>query len=101
MAGLILVGMGMARLGTLIQVVPYPVTIGFTAGIGVVIATLQIKDFLGLNIGLIGGHYIGNIETLVNALPTLLFRGNAYRSSDLYDAPFMDKAQNKDPLRIL
>ncbi|MEK6656312.1 MAG: C4-dicarboxylic acid transporter DauA [Nitrospirota bacterium] len=71
MAGLILVGMGMARLGTLIQVVPYPVTIGFTAGIGVVIATLQIKDFLGLNIGLIGGHYIENIETLVNALPTL------------------------------
>lgn len=72
MAGFILVGMGMARLGTLIQVVPYPVTIGFTAGIGVVLATtLQIKDFLGLSIGLMGGHYIENIEALVNALPTL------------------------------
>ena len=47
MAGFILVGMGMARLGTLIQIVPYPVTIGFTAGIGVVLATLQIKGLSG------------------------------------------------------
>jgi len=40
MAGIILVLMGLARLGRLIEVVPYPVTVGFTAGIGVVIATL-------------------------------------------------------------
>jgi SulP family sulfate permease len=38
------------RLGSLIQFVPYPVTMGFTAGIGVVIATLQLRDFAGLQI---------------------------------------------------
>jgi SulP family sulfate permease len=47
MAGVILLVMGLARLGRLVQYVPYPVTSGFTAGIAVVIATLQLKDFLG------------------------------------------------------
>src|SRR5690606_1264887 len=49
MAGLILVFMGVARLGRLIQFIPYPVTTGFTSGIAVVIATLQLKDFFGLD----------------------------------------------------
>jgi SulP family sulfate permease len=48
MAGALLVLMGLARLGRFIQFVPYPVTTGFTAGIAVVIATGQVKDFLGL-----------------------------------------------------
>src|SRR5690606_36030397 len=48
MAGLILLGMGLLRLGKLIQFVPHPVTTGFTAGIGVVIAVLQLGDFLGI-----------------------------------------------------
>lgn len=48
MAGGLMFLMGLARLGRLIQFVPYPVTTGFTAGIGVVIATGQVKDFLGL-----------------------------------------------------
>jgi len=48
MAGLILLGMGVLRLGKLIQFVPHPVTTGFTAGIGVVIAVLQLGDFLGI-----------------------------------------------------
>jgi SulP family sulfate permease len=48
LAGLILVGMGLLRLGRLIQFVPYPVTTGFTAGIGLVIASLQLQGFLGL-----------------------------------------------------
>jgi SulP family sulfate permease len=50
MAGILLVIMGAARLGGLIQFVPYPVTTGFTAGIAVVIATLQLKDFFGLTV---------------------------------------------------
>src|SRR4051812_12565163 len=48
MAGMVLILMGVLRLGGLIQFVPYPVTTGFTAGIAVVIATLQLKDFFGL-----------------------------------------------------
>lgn len=48
LAGCILVLMGVMRLGSLIQYIPHPVTTGFTAGIAVVIATGQLKDFFGL-----------------------------------------------------
>jgi SulP family sulfate permease len=69
MAGVILVLMGVARLGGLIEIVPYPVVIGFTAGIGVVIATLQIKDFLGLSGISTSGSYFTKVQNIVTALP--------------------------------
>jgi SulP family sulfate permease len=50
MAGLLQLGMGLTRMGRLIEFVPHPVTTGFTAGIAVVIATLQLKDVFGLNL---------------------------------------------------
>ncbi len=71
MAGLILVLMGLGKLGKLIEIVPYPVTIGFTAGIGVVIGTFQIKDFLGLNIVSMDGNYFDKLALIFHALPTL------------------------------
>ncbi len=45
-AGLMQILMGVLKLGDLIELVPYPITVGFTSGIAVVIASLQIKDFL-------------------------------------------------------
>lgn len=74
MAGIILVLMGMLRLGSLIEVMPYPVTVGFTAGIGVVIATLQIKDLLGLDVASLDGHFPEKAATLIGAMPTLDWR---------------------------
>ena len=71
MAGLILCLMGTLRLGGLIQFVPYPVTTGFTAGIAVVIATLQLKDFLGLTTGPMPETYLERVEVLARALPTV------------------------------
>ena len=71
LAGIILVLMGLARFGRFIEIVPYPVIIGFTAGIGVVIATLQIKDFLGLDIAALDGHYHNKLLLILKALPTL------------------------------
>jgi sulfate permease, SulP family len=50
MAGLIMVLMGLARLGAVIKFIPYPMTVGFTSGIALLIATIQIKDFLGLKL---------------------------------------------------
>lgn len=70
MAGIILVLMGIIRLGGLIQFVPFPVTTGFTAGIAVVIATLQLKDFLGLTVERMPEHYLERVAALVRALPT-------------------------------
>ncbi|MGR5402035.1 SulP family inorganic anion transporter, partial [Vibrio harveyi] len=48
MAGIILVGMGAARLGTVIKFIPAPVIVGFTTGIGVIIWVGQWPDFFGL-----------------------------------------------------
>lgn len=70
MAGIILVMMGVGKLGRLIEIVPYPVIIGFTAGIGVVIATFQIKDFLGLNIETLDGHYLDKLLLILSSLQT-------------------------------
>lgn len=74
MAGVILVLMGVGKLGRLVEIVPYPVTVGFTAGIGVVIATFQIKDFLGLRIDRMDGHYVDKLALIVHALPTADWR---------------------------
>lgn len=71
MAGFILILMGAWRLGRLIEVVPYPVIVGFTAGIGVVIATFQIKDFLGLDIEDLHGHYLEKLSMIIHALPSV------------------------------
>jgi len=68
-AGIILVVMGLARLGTLVQVVPYPVIVGFTSGIAVVIATLQVKDLLGLGALPAAENYVDNLRVLAQALP--------------------------------
>ena len=71
LAGLLLIGMGLARLGKLIEYIPYPVTIGFTAGIAVVIATLQLKDLFALEIAHMPEHYIERVGAIAGALPTL------------------------------
>jgi sulfate permease, SulP family len=49
-AGVILVLMGVARLGTLLKFIPYPLTVGFTSGIALIIFTSQLKDFFGFRI---------------------------------------------------
>lgn len=69
MSGVILVMMSLLKLGRLIQYIPEPVTLGFTAGIGVVIATLQINDFLGLSITNLPEHFFDKINALVLAMP--------------------------------
>jgi SulP family sulfate permease len=51
MAGIILVVLGVARLGTAIKFIPFPVTLGFTSGIAVVIFSSQVSDLLGLQLG--------------------------------------------------
>lgn len=58
MAGVILIGLGLARLGGAIKFIPYPVTTGFTAGIGVVIFSSQVKDFLGLRMAAVPAEFV-------------------------------------------
>ena len=70
MAGAILLALGVGKLGRLIEFVPYPVTTGFTAGIAIVIATLQVKDLLGLEVESLPGHFLTRVAALARALPT-------------------------------
>lgn len=70
LAGLIMIAMGLGRAGRLIEFVPYPVTLGFTAGIGIVIATLQLKDLLGLSLSSQPLHYLEQVQVLLLALPS-------------------------------
>lgn len=70
MSGIILVLMALLRLGRLIQYIPESITLGFTAGIGVVIATLQLKDFFGLNIPELSGHYWDKVGAIIQAAPS-------------------------------
>lgn len=69
MAGALLVVMGLGRTGSFIEFVPYPVTTGFTAGIAVVIATLQVKDFLGLTVQM-PDHFLDRVRAILQALPS-------------------------------
>lgn len=70
LAGLIMIGMGLLKLGRFIQTIPYPVVIGFTAGIGTVIATFQLKDFLGLSPAETPLEYLPRIYHYLLALPS-------------------------------
>jgi len=65
LSGGLLVMMAMLRLGRFIQYIPEAVTLGFTAGIAVVIATLQIKDIFGLQLATMPEHYIEKLHALM------------------------------------
>lgn len=70
MAGLILVVMGLTRMGGVIKFIPDPVIVGFTAGIGVIIWVGQWRDFLGLP-KVEGEHFHQKLLRLIEVLPQL------------------------------
>ena len=71
LAGVMLTAIGLLRLGTYIKFIPYPVTVGFTAGIAVIIFASQIKDLLGLTLaGPEPGPLAAKLAVLWQALPT-------------------------------
>ncbi len=70
MAGLILLAAGYFRAGSLIRLIPEPVINGFTIGIAIIIATSQLKDFLGLSVAAVPAEFLAKIEVLWSAGPT-------------------------------
>ena len=72
LAGVILVTIGVLRLGVFIKYIPFPVTVGFTSGIAIIILASQIKELLGLTLkGPEPGPFIPKLEALGAALPSL------------------------------
>ena len=93
MAGFIIIGFGLARLGNYLKFIPYPLIVGFTSGIAIIIFSSQIKDFFGLSMGEVPADfmekwmsYAGNI-TKINwaafaiALGTVIIALNFHRVS--------------------
>ena len=68
MAGVILILMSVTGLGTAVKYIPRPVTIGFTNGIAILIASTQIKDFLGLDTGALPSEFVLRMSVLTKSL---------------------------------
>ncbi len=70
MAGGLLLVMGLVRLGGVIRFIPYPLTVGFTGGIALIIAVTQVRDLLGLQMAEVPGDFLPKIKAYAAALPT-------------------------------
>src|SRR6267154_4845453 len=71
LAGGLLLTLGLTRMGTMIKYIPYPVTMGFTSGIAVLIFTTQIKDFFGLQVSKMPSEFIEKMKMLFENQGTL------------------------------
>lgn len=97
LSGVILVLMGVFRLGKLIELIPYPVTIGFTTGIAVVIATFQIKDFFGLEIETFTGHFHNKVYAIIQAFHTINLAETFVASFTLFFLIVWSRTKSKIP----
>jgi len=71
LAGILLIIMGIAKFGSLIKFIPYPVIVGFTSGIALLIFTTQIKDLLGLSINSMPAEFTEKLVAIYNSLNTI------------------------------
>ncbi|MEN3339450.1 MAG: sulfate permease, SulP family [Acidobacteriota bacterium] len=71
MAGVLLVILGATGMGVAVKYLPRPVVVGFTNGIAVLIASTQVKDFLGLRIGTVPAAFVPRLEMLASGLHTM------------------------------
>jgi SulP family sulfate permease len=71
LAGLLLVAMGLARLGQVISFIPYPVTVGFTSGIAIIIGLGQVRDFLGLDMDAVPAEFFSRLGAYADAIGTV------------------------------
>ena len=70
LAGALLVVMGFARMGAVIKFIPYPVTVGFTAGIALIILSSQLRDFFGFTMNNVPADFVEKWSAYAAAAPT-------------------------------
>jgi len=97
LAGAMLVAMGLLRLGGLVKFVPYPLTVGFTTGIAVIIATTQIPDIFGLHLASKDAHFIGRLTACAQAISTINPWATAIAAGSLLIAVFWSRITPKLP----
>ncbi len=108
MAGVILILLGVFRFGGVIKFVPYPVTAGFTAGIGVVILASQIRDFFGLSLltpeGLpasVPADFVGKIQVFAAHWDTIGWRPTGIAVGSLVVLSLMRRIAPRIPAAIV
>ncbi len=97
MAGVILVLMGLFHLGTVIKFIPYPIIVGFTAGIALTIFSTQINDFFGLGLTNIPGQFIPKWGLYFKSLGNINLPTLAVGLVSLLIIIFTPKISNKLP----
>ncbi|WP_353241855.1 C4-dicarboxylic acid transporter DauA [Providencia sp.] len=97
MSGVILLAMGFARFGKFIEYIPVSVTLGFTSGIAITIATMQIKDFFGLQMEHVPENYVDKLIAIGNTFPTFQYSDTLIGLSTLLVLIFWPKLKLKFP----
>lgn len=97
MAGIMLIIMGLARLGTVIRFIPYPLIVGFTSGIALVIFSSQVKDFLGLQMGALPADFSEKWEVYFKHLDSINWYAAAIAVSTILITRFWPKLTHKIP----
>lgn len=101
MSGIILLIMGFAQFGSAIKFIPYPVVVGFTSGIAVVIFSSQVNDFLGLNIKNVPADFIGKWSEYFNRLSFVNYEALLIGGLSLLIIIFWPKITKKIPGSIV
>lgn len=97
LAGIMLVIMGFARLGTVIKFIPHPLIIGFTSGIALIILSSQVKDFLGLEMGAVPADFISKWKNYFHNFRTVNFYAMAIASATVVIILLWPKITHKVP----
>lgn len=101
LAGLILVGFGLLRLGSVIKFIPIPLVVGFTSGIALVIFSTQIKDFFGLSLQEVPEDFMGKWGAYARAFPTLNIHALLIGAGTLLVALYFKKITTRIPGTIV
>ncbi len=101
MAGVLLVFMGVTKLGAAIRFIPYPMTIGFTSGIALIIFTTQIQDFFGFKIPEIPADFIGKWVAYGHHFPTLDLNIMAMGGATIMIMVFWPRVTRKVPGSVI
>jgi SulP family sulfate permease len=95
LAGGLLFTMGITRMGTMIKYIPFPVTMGFTSGIAVLIFSTQLKDFFGLQVDKVPSEFVDKMRVLAEHFGTLQWPTVSLAAASLAVILFWPKAWQK------
>ncbi|MDR2927062.1 MAG: STAS domain-containing protein [Cytophagaceae bacterium] len=97
MAGIILVLFGLLRLGAVIRFIPYPLTVGFTSGIALLIFTTQIKDFFGLQTADLPADFVGKMGVLATSFGSISWAALAIGAMSILITVFWNRVTTRIP----